>query len=509
MSDFNLRIKIRPRENWWGGAVDDGVHMPFGNQNFTRSLDPNPTDNQAAPFLVSNEGRFIWSNQPFEFSFRDGELIVDSERAPIRFYEDHGNLRQAYCAAQKEYFPSTGEIPDPSLFTAPCYSTAVELLDNQCQRTVLAYAESIVENKMPPGVLIIHEGWQEDFGVWHFHPGRFPDPKGMVDRLHELGFKVMLWTCPFVSPDSPPGRELASKGLLLRERGGEIAIRLWWNGYSALLDLTNDETAAWYLEQNERLMDEYGIDGFMFDYGDPGYYKDSDQSTVFSHASDHCRWYNKIGLHFPLSMYRAAWRCAGKPLAQCLGDKLHSWGTNGLASLIPNGLAQGLLGYGFSCSQAIGGADLQELPQEKIDQELMVRYAQCAALFPIMQFSKAPWSILDDEHLAYCREAALLHQKLGEEILELAKDVAETGEPIIRHMVYSYPDGGYEEVHDQFMLGDDILVAPVVKKGAVSRTIHFPEGTWVGDDESVVEGPCSQEVEAPLSRLPWYRRKSV
>lgn len=80
------------------------------------------------------------------------------------------------------------------------------------------------------------------------------------------------------------------------------------------------------------------------------------------------------------------------------------------------------MGYALTYFQVVG------VLQEEIDQELMVRYAQCAALFPIMQFSKAPWSVLDDEYLAYCREAALLHEKLGEEILELAKDAAETGE---------------------------------------------------------------------------------
>ena len=507
MSDFNLKIKVLPGENWWGGAVDDGVHMPFGNQNFTRSLDPNPTDNQAAPFLVSNKGRFVWSNQPFAFSFRDGDLLVNSERAPVRLYEDYEDLRQAYCAAQEKYFPSEGKIPDPVLFTAPQYNTAVELMGNQRRETVLEYAESIIEHKMPPGVIIIHEGWQEDFGVWDFHPGRFPDPKGMVDRLHELGFKVMLWTSPFVSPDSPAGRELTSKGLLLKDKTGDIVIRLWWNGYSALLDLTNEETVAWYREQNQRLMDTYGVDGFMFDAGDPGYYRDSDQSAVFSHASDHCRWYNKLGLHYPLNMYRAAWKFAGKPLAQCLGNKLHTWDTNGLASLIPNGLAQGLMGYWFTCSGSIGGADLNEIEPGKIDQELMVRYAQCASLFPMMQFSKAPWHLLDEEHIGYCRDAALLHHKLGDEILELAKEAAKTGEPMMRHLVYSFPDGGYEEVRDQFMLGDNILVAPVVRKGVTVRNIHFPEGTWVGDEGSEVEGPCSLEVEAPLSRLPWYRRK--
>jgi alpha-glucosidase (family GH31 glycosyl hydrolase) len=61
-------------------------------------------------------------------------------------------------------------------------------------------------------------------------------------------------------------------------------------------------------------------------------------------------------------------------------------------------------------------------------------------------------------------------------------------------------------VPDQFLLEDEILVAPVVEKGAPKRTIVFPPGTWQGDDGSVVEGNVKLEVNAPLSRLPWYRR---
>jgi len=63
-------------------------------------------------------------------------------------------------------------------------------------------------------------------------------------------------------------------------------------------------------------------------------------------------------------------------------------------------------------------------------------------------------------------------------------------------------------VCDQFMLGDDILVAPVVEQGARSRVVKFPQGTWQGDDGSTVAGPCELEVTAPLSRLPRYRRNS-
>lgn len=199
----------------------------------------------------------------------------------------------------------------------------------------------------------------------------------------------------------------------------------------------------------------------------------------------------------------------GRESRKVLADKAHSWGADGLGSLIPNGLAQGLMGYAFTCPDMIGGGEYQNFTahSKNLDQELIVRYAQCSALFPMMQFSAAPWRVLDEKHFNYCLNAARLHYKLGQEIFELAQHSALTGEPVIRHMAYVFPQQGFEDINDQFMLGNDLLVAPVVKQGVTTKNIRFPEERWVGDDGSVVEGPVSLEVRAPLARLPWYRKQ--
>jgi alpha-glucosidase (family GH31 glycosyl hydrolase) len=155
----------------------------------------------------------------------------------------------------------------------------------------------------------------------------------------------------------------------------------------------------------------------------------------------------------------------------------------------------------------IGGGDhVDFLGSVQIDAELFVRYAQCAALFPMMQFSTAPWRVLDRRQLDYCRRAVQLHMRLAPEIVALADRAARTGEPIIRHLAYVIPAGGYEDVHDQFMLGDTILAAPVLEQGATTRPVFFPPGRWRGDDGSLVTGPCRREVSAPLARVPWYRK---
>jgi alpha-glucosidase (family GH31 glycosyl hydrolase) len=101
---------------------------------------------------------------------------------------------------------------------------------------------------------------------------------------------------------------------------------------------------------------------------------------------------------------------------------------------------------------------------------------------------------------------AALHTGMGGEILALAHEAATTGEPIVRSLEYEHPHQGYVDIDDQFLLGPDILVAPVLVKGVRVREVTFPEGTWKGDDGSLVEGPTRVDVETPLERLPWYRR---
>ncbi len=123
-----------------------------------------------------------------------------------------------------------------------------------------------------------------------------------------------------------------------------------------------------------------------------------------------------------------------------------------------------------------------------------------------MQFSVAPWRVLNKKHLEICKAMAELHTTMGDEILALAKESAQTGEPIVRHLEYEYPHQGFIDCDDQFLLGDSILVAPVLWKGARKRMIQFPSGRWKGDDGSLVKGPCELEVDAPIHRLPWYRK---
>ena len=293
----------------------------------------------------------------------------------------------------------------------------------------------------------------------------------MIDELHSLGFKVMVWVCPLVSMDQYLICQeiMKDKGFLLKapEPGAswdectEPYPVTWWNGVSAVLDLSNKSAVRWFKSQLDRLMDDYGVDGFKFDAGDPIHYPADAVSKGGVTSQDQCMLYAAVGLDYPYNEYRSGWKMGGQPLVQRLGDKNHSW--DDLRKLIPDMIAENLLGYLYACPDMVGGGQFAAfLDPDRMDTDLVVRSAQCHAVMPMMQFSVAPWRVLDSVRFDAVKKAVTLRQeKVAPLVMELARQAAETGEPIIRSLEYEFPHCGYSGIRDQFMLGDSFMVAPL------------------------------------------------
>lgn len=511
-------IPILPAEKWWGCVVNEGEKMPFANDFEGLDLRKSNWDNQVQPLMISSKGRYIWSNTPFKFQLRDGNIDIESNEV-LGVQTAGKTLREAYLAAAKQYFPADGRMPDLGMFTHPQWNTWIELGYNQNQESILKYAHSILREGFPPGIIMLDDTWQEDYGTWSFHVGRFPNPKAMIEELHALGFKVMVWVIPCVSPDSYQYRQLVDKKALLLEkphshsddyvfwadRKNQPAMIRWWNGVSAVLDLTNPVAMDWFKQTLDGLQRDFKVDGFKFDGGDWYFYPKYTTSPF--HATIHAQKYCELGLNYPLNEYRSAWKMAGKPLAHRLQDKRHNWSE--LQDLIPHMLTQGLLGYTFGCPDMIGGGMLGSFGETNLDQDLFVRSAQIHALMPMMQFSMAPWRVLDDKHLQAVKSAVSLRQTRFEtEIVRLAKIGAHTGEPIVRHMEYVFPNQGLSEIKDQFMLGDSILVAPITHKEN-RRSVSLPAGKWLSDEGKVFNGPMVLNIDVPIERFPYFIRQNA
>lgn len=501
-------FEISDGEYWWGGAAFDAPEMPFSKKSeFRRCLDPNSTMNQSAPLLVSNKGRYIWSDNGFIINISGGKIILESSKGAPKIYEGFNDLRGAYLEACRSHFAPRGKMPPKEFFINPQFNTWIEYTYYQKQSEILEYAEKIKSEGYPCSVFMIDCGWQRYNGNWEFRTEDFPAPRQMVEKLHKMGYKVMLWICPFIAADTIEYRFARDNNLLITAQNGNPAMIQWWDGFSAALDFTNPKAEEYFVKVAKYLMEKYDIDGFKMDAGDAYFYNENDVTFQPADGNRHSELWAKAALNFEYNELRACFKCGLDPIVQRLCDKLHEWDYNGVASLVPCMLAQGLIGSPFGCPDMIGGGDYVSFSKERMkntDSELFVRYAQNSALMPMMQFSAAPWRVLGAKDNELCKQAAQLHSDFSEKIVSLAQNAAKTGEPIVRYMEYVFPHCNYQNINDQFMLGNDILVAPVTQKNVQSRKIVLPKGNWRDLNGKVFEGNREIIYPAPLDVLPVF-----
>lgn len=398
--------------------------------------------------------------------------------------------------------------PPEDLFERPIWTTWAQYKMGVDQAQVLQFAEAIVDHGYPRSVMEIDDRWQSVYGACEFDPVKFPDPGGMVEQLHQQGFRVTLWMPPFFAPDSAPFAEAAEQGFLVRHplTDAPYLVR-WWQGYGGLLDVTNQAALDWWLAGLQRLQTTYGVDGFKFDAGE-GNFLPADARTALpmnrrSYADRYVQW---IAEHFAWTEVRAGWRSQRYGLLFREWDKWSRWGLdNGLHSVLTQALALSLIGYPFILPDMIGG---NAYGGERPDRELLIRWTQLTALLPAMQFSIPPW-LYDDETTAICRRYAGLHSDLAPYIQALISQTLRDGTPIVRPLFWHAPaDQTAQTIDDQFLLGDLLLVAPVLNPGQRSRNIYLPEGQWRDRwNGTLVLGPrWLDNYAAPLDTLPLFER---
>lgn len=514
----NLTVSMLPGEKWWGGLdnphawklIESGGHYTFPMDettdvamDFTRET----YSNNCVPFFVSTAGRYIWSDETLKAVFKEGVITLESP-GKIIFQEAGKTLKEAYMAASAAHFPPSGKLPPEEFLTRPQYNTWIELMYNQNQEDILKYAHAIADNGFPTGaVLMVDDNWQKYYGNYDFKPERFSDPKAMMDELHGMGFRVMLWVCPYVSPDSPEYRELAKKGyFVLDVKEDRPAIIQWWNGYSAMLDMSNPGARAWMVGKLKEMQEKYGVDGFKFDAGDGASYS-PEKIRVFdgkSYGPKHTELWCRMYEDFPYNELRASWKLAGEPIVMRLCDKKADWAA--VRGLVPAMLAAGMEGHLFTCPDMIGGGEFTsflDVDPADIDQEQIVRSCQVHAMMPMMQFSVAPWRILTKENMEICRAAAWKHVELAPYLLEKTKEGTVNGVPVARPMEFEFPGQGFEGCNDQYMLGDKYLVAPMLEKGT-SRSVKLPKGRWQDETGHKYKGGKSYVIDVPLDRIPIF-----
>ena len=511
-------IPLLDGERWWGGGGGDGQNQPYGVADSPR-IDLRTHGNTSSPLLVSSCGRYVWSEKPFGYEFKDGKLVIDSDAEKVGCVQAGKTLKDAYIAASKAHMRFGGKTPPDVFFTLPQWNNWIEMfLNGMNQSAVDGYTEELAKSGFPCGVYMMDGGWFSHQGSYEFYERDFPDPKGMFDRINANGWIPLIWTAHFVSPDSREYKRLrycpklgGLDLLAYRRKPGsrDAAVVRWWSGISAVYDLTKPEANEFYAKTLRDFACKYGIKGYKFDAGDPEFFaEDCRFHDENAEPVDYSRLYAELAAgEFPYHEIRVSWKCGGLPLVTRLLDRAHAWtGSDAQDTVIPQVISAGLLGCPYLVADMVGGGLAGSFVGNRIDEKLFVRSAALQALMPMMQFSPAPWRHLSQEGVKQCKRFADLHVEFAPYMLELARHASRTGEPIVRAMEYEFPHQGFNRPMQQFMLGSRWLVAPVVAPDD-SKTIMIPAGIWRDDLGNEHVGPKTLRLaNIPLDRLPRYER---
>jgi len=431
----------------------------------------------------------------------DGLLTITGENLEIAFFTGK-DAREVI-----EVYYQSGTLPEPPpavYFEKPLWTTWAYFKNDISHDKIIDFARKIQHYGFECGTLGIDAKWQAQFGDTEFDPVKFPSPQQTVDLLHEMGIKMTLWCVPFFNQESQHFQSAIDQDYVIKKVDGTPYIGDWWEGRAAFLDVTKPAALEWHLDNLQRLAQKYGIDGFKFDAGEGMFYDIPGTVLAGGNADPNAAntaYISAIARRYPWSDMRSAWRTQDQPMLYRQWDKSSVWGyDNGLASCITQAITFNLIGYPYSFPDMIGG---NKYGAQVITAELMIRWTQAVALMPIIQFSVAPWDY-GDECAEICARYARLHQELA------PRSMAIHHAPIVRPLWWLAPtDENALTCADEYLIGDDLLVAPVIIEGARNRDIYLPPGTWRSywDHNEVHQGAAwLKDYPAPLDVLPLFER---
>lgn len=489
------KVEVMKGEKWWGVFVSNAPVEPF-LKPFKINTADSPAVGFYRPVLLSNNGRFIWSSEPMQIEFTGEQIIITSEQEKVNVQKGGKNLREAYLVSCHKYFPPTGKMPDISLFTLPQYDTSLELGFVQDQQTVLDYAERIRSEGLPAGIIVIPNGWSSQKTPYSFSPELYPDPAAMLDKLHSMGFKVMLTITPYVPAY---GREYAAglqRDYFLRSTDGTPYIIETKGGFATAYDMADQEQAEFVKNAVNELKSRYNIDGFRFDCRNVTSYLAGDKNREADYMK---AWAELSKGDTYLAEFLPAIGTSDFPHISGIEISEEAAG-NFFVSAINDMISAGLTGFPYSSVMSMTENNTELFS----DAALMAKFLQLEAAMPVMRISFAPWRVKDTKYYKAVVEAISFRNELRTYIAELVSESSKTAEPLMRHMEYQFPKSGFHDCNDQFMLGAKYLFAP--NTGSASkRMVRIPKGMWTDRDGNRVKGPVVKEVDCSDGRIVYFK----
>lgn len=427
----------------------------------------------------------------------------------------------------RRYTAMTGRISLPPKWALGYHQSRYSYMN---QSEVMQLARDFREKDIPCDVIYLDIHYMEGYRVFTFDKIRFPDPKGMIAELKEMGIRIVPIVDPGVKKDPkyPVYREGVQEDHFCRYLEGDIYFGDVWPGTSAFPDFTDNRTAEWWGQLHEYYT-SLGIEGIWNDMNEPAVFntlKTMDLDVIHKNNGKpmtHEELHNLYGLlmskatyegmkdHMngrrPFILTRAGYSGIQRYAAIWTGDNRSFW--EHMAMAIPMVLNMGLSGLPFA-GPDIGGF------AHHTSAQLLVRWTQMGAFFPYCRNHSSlgttrqePWSF-GEQIEGVLREYIGLRYRWLPHLYNLFHEASQTGMPIIRPLILEYPrDPQVTNLCDQFLVGADVLIAPIYRPDTYCRAVYLPEGIWhdywTGERH---QGGKHILVDAPLDVLPMFIRAS-
>ncbi|MDF9278773.1 alpha-xylosidase [Arthrobacter sp. EH-1B-1] len=479
----------------FGAFVKNGQSVDVWNEDGGTSSD---LAYKNVPFFLTNSGYGVFVNHPERVSFEIGSEVVSRaqfsvEGQKLQYFVIYGPSPKEILRRYTELTGRPSRIPAWSygLWLSTSFTTDYD------EDTVMSFIDGMAERNLPLSVFHFDCHWMRAFHwsdfVWD--PATFPDPEGMLRRLHERGLKVCVWINPYIAQRSHLFREGRELGYLVQRADGSVWQWDLWQAGMALVDFTNPDAVLWYQDKLRTLLGQ-GVDSFKTDFGER-----IPTDVVWHDGSNPQRMHNYYTQLYNEAVFQLLEKELGVGEAVLFarsattgGQKLPvHWGGDcestfaAMSESLRGGLSLASSGFAF-WSHDIGGFEGTPEP------EMFKRWIAFGLLSSHSRLHgsnsyRVPW-LVDEESVDVLRHFTELKMHLMPYLAGAAEEAYSSGTPVMRPMFLEFPaDQGCAHLDRQYMLGSSLLVAPVLEAGG-EHSFYLPEGTWTHlESGDTLEGP--------------------
>uniref|UniRef100_A0A673BAU3 Si:ch211-236l14.4 n=1 Tax=Sphaeramia orbicularis TaxID=375764 RepID=A0A673BAU3_9TELE len=527
--------------SWYGGASVQGQTWPINDQNATMQpfivsdLRDNPSGFGSALeryFLGSSGVAVLVSPDiPLQLGLDSRQQfclqsLPSMERLPLQYTVCVAhNVKAAHQEAVQQLTEHNRELPNMKTMWLPFWKLLTNVDSGpKVERELRIFSNRLKRHQLGEGVISLNEHSTTLLSDMD-HDYLNSRKRGMSKRLtRDLPLvkllNISITLSPFLGVDTTQfhtsltdGSEAYWLSLPSAPQGQLVRPGQWRGKFCVKLNITNPGAVSWFLDRVGSLQAHLGMEYIMLEGGEGNLFEEQALRPPQSLGGDRyisllADLATRIG---DSTIMTAGTQSSHKPVFVRMTPLQSDWSPMGLKGIIPSLLHHALLGYNFLIPDAVGGSLSGDLVT---DEELFIRWLEIVAFLPVISFHTPPWVSGEDRVLNLTRTYIARHQKTVVPLIEkYAEEWQLTGYPIYRPMWWLSPNDPMTfTIDDQFLIGDEVLVAPVVEKGAAQRDIYLPDGGFQWQDSLKAQvfdgGTFLQDYPVALEEVAVFLRKS-